>query len=169
MSWYQLRPTFELPILVSRDDAIRRLRSQYIQMNQRNLFVMNDEYGEIHVPAEEHRFWSPHLSFYVSDLQDRCKIYGRFAPRFHIWSFVWAMYLGMSFTAFFSLIFACAQWMMGTTLWGAWVFVASILAIAMLTITAQIGQQLSSDQMASLRETLTEILQQAGVIDEDGD
>lgn len=67
---------------------------------------MHGEYGELRLAAVEHRLRLPHLSFYVSERDGRTLIRGRFAPRLEVWTFVWIVYLAMSFTAFFGLVLA---------------------------------------------------------------
>ena len=69
----------------------------------------------------------------------------------------------MSFTAFFGLALAYSQWMLGESGWGLWVAALAVLAIMVLYIVANVGQQLSADQMSALRNRLDKTLQNAGV------
>jgi len=165
----QLRPTFVLTVAASRQavlDAVGQAARQSDPSEGR--FVVGEEYGEIHLPVGEHRLWSPHLSFSIgeeiesADGKRYCPIDCRFAPRHQVWSAVWAGYLAFSFTAFFSLIFGCAQQMLGHTLWGVWIAGASMLGLATLYVTAAVGQQWSSDQMEQLRQRLERSLATAG-------
>jgi hypothetical protein len=66
MGWFRLRPTFEIPVSVSRVEAIPRLRTTEQKIGKPAQFRMFGEYGELHLPPEQHRLWSPHLTFYVS-------------------------------------------------------------------------------------------------------
>ncbi len=163
MSLFQLRPTFEIPLSDNRLDAIAKLEAEFARRDKRESFLMHGEYGELHLPAVEHRLWSPHLSFYVSDREEQCLIHGRFAPRLEVWTFVWVIYLAMSFTAFFGFALAYSQWMLGESGWGLWVATIALLAVLTLYVVANIGQQLSADQMSALRNRLDKILQNAGV------
>ncbi len=163
MTLFQLRPTFEIPLSDNRSDAIAKLETQFALSSKDEHFLMHGEYGELHLPATEHRLWSPHLSFYVSERNEQCLIHGRFAPRLDVWTFVWVIYLAMSFTAFFGFALAYSQWMLGESGWGLWVASLALLAILTLYVVANIGQQLSVDQMSALRNRLEQTLQSAGV------
>lgn len=163
MSLFQLRPTFEISLLDQRLEAIAKLEKEFARIGKGDNFLMHGEYGELHLPAAEHRLWSPHLSFYVAERDHQGLIHGRFAPRLEVWTFVWVLYLAMSFTAFFGLAFAYSQWMLGEAGWGMWVAVVAIAAIMCLYAVANIGQQWSADQMADLRNRLDRILLEAGV------
>ncbi len=162
MQWLTLRPTFQVELNESRQAAIDRLRDAYKEVGQREKFLMHGEYGELHLPAEDHRFWSPHLSFYVSNDQpthtEKCIVHGRFAPRLEVWTFVWVIYLAMAFTAFFGAALAYSQWQLGQPTWGFTAVVLGLLAIAVLYVTAAVGQSWSVDQMQLLRGELDQIL-----------
>ena len=159
----RLRPTFALHLEEPRLEVMEKLRQSCEQLNQRHLFLMYGEYGELHLPAEEHRLWSPHLSFYVIQRDAASMIHARFAPRPDVWTSVWIAYLAMAFTAFFGFALGYSQWMLGETVWGLWVAIAASGVIGGLYLVASIGQQWSSDQMLALRSRLESILQTAGV------
>jgi hypothetical protein len=163
-SWFTLRPTFEVPISVSRDLAMQRLMAHYQLVNQPSRFFIHGEYGELHLPPEQHRLWSPHLTFYVSSEVGQPRIHGRFAPRLEIWTFVWVLYLAMAFTAFFSFAMAFSQWAIGEQSWWHWLGFVSAASIFLIYAIAQVGQQWSSDQMETLRNWLEDILREASLI-----
>ncbi len=159
----RLRPTFSIELEPSRQDVIDKLTAACEQLRQKQSFCMFGEYGELHVPVEQHRLWSPHLSFYVSTRGDASLIRGRFAPRLEVWTFVWIVYLAMSFSVFYGLALAYSQWMLGETAWGWWIAAGGLLVIVSLYLCASIGQQWSSDQMTDLRRRLEGVLQSAGI------
>jgi hypothetical protein len=169
MTIFKLRPTFELRLREKREPAIERLKEACARVANPDAFRMFGEYGEFHLPTSEHRLWSPHLSFYVTEVELTGEIgsdpvtlvRGRFAPRLDIWTTVWIVYLAMSITAFYGVTLAYSQWMIGESAWGWWVALGSILVIAALTITAAVGQQLSVDQMLHLRQQLEQTLSEA--------
>ena len=163
MPLLQLRPTFEIPIAEDRLQAIAKLEAEYARIKAQPDFLMHGEYGELRLASVEHRLWSPHLSFYVTERDGKTLIRGRFAPRMEVWTFVWIVYLAMSFTAFFGLLLAYSQWMLGETDWGLWVAVVAVVAIVTLYVVANIGQQWSSDQMDALRARLQGLLERADV------
>ncbi len=163
MQWLRLRPTFEIPLDASRLEAIEKLREEYEETHARSGFLMFGEYGELHLPAVEHRLWSPHLSFYVTDQGEEVLIRGRFAPRIEVWTFVWIVYLAMAFSIFFGLIIAYSQWMLHESVWGLGVAAFGLGVMTLCYVVAHIGQQLSADQMEALRRQLDCILRNADV------
>ena len=77
MQWFSLRPTFEIPIADSQQDAVRKIDQVYQQATDRKLLQVFGEYGELHLPSSEHRIWSPHLSFSVDKRSDCASIHGQ--------------------------------------------------------------------------------------------
>jgi len=163
MQWFRLRPTFEITLTQPRADVMAKIQLQYDRIGPQSAMFLHGEYGEFHLPRAEHRLWSPHLSFYVYEKEGQGLIHGRFAPRLEIWTFVWVVYLAMSFSAFFGFALAYSQWTLGSTAWGAWVSIVALIAIVALYIVAHVGQQWSSDQMATLRGRLDDFLSQSEV------
>jgi hypothetical protein len=186
MSIFKLRPTFSMELRESREVVIERLNTACRTMNAPHAFKMFGEYGEFHLPVEEHRLWSPHLSFYITehaapeDMRGNRQskqqqsggvsiVRGRFAPRLDVWTVVWIVYLLMAFTAFYGFALAYSQWMLNESAWGLWVACISLLIIGLVTGIAAVGQQLSSDQMLALRHQLEAQLRAAGVEVEESD
>ena len=168
MGWFRLRPTFEIPVSVSRVEVIERLRKAAQEVGKPARFRMFGEYGELHLPAEQHRLWSPHLTFYISQPGpgaglDESSVHGRFAPRVDVWTVVWIGYLLLLFTAFFAGALGFSQWQVGEAVWGFWVALAALVSLAAIYLVAHFGQQWSVDQMQQLRDELEAILRQAGV------
>lgn len=158
MQWFRLRPTFEIPLVVGRASASERLKAECDAFGTAELFMVHGEYGELHLPLEQHRLWSPHLSFYLVGRDQNCILHGRYAPRINVWTCVWCVYLAMAFTIFFALTLAYSQWMLGTSAWGLGLALGALLVLLILYVVAHIGQQLSADQMLALRTQLEEIL-----------
>lgn len=161
MSWFRLRPTFDLPLDQTRDVLIQKLSELQSQHPNKQLFLMFGEYGELHLPPHEHRLWSPHLSFYLNEVDHKAVVHGRFAPRVDVWTVVWIAYLVFLFSAFFGLVLGISQWTLGETAWGLWVAAGAIVLWLALVVIAHVGQQWSSDQMHHLREQLEILLKQA--------
>lgn len=158
MQWFKLRPTFQYELTNSQQHYLDKLASEARRLNQPQVFLMHGEYGELHLSADQHRLWSPHLSFYIEPNDQHATLHGRFAPRVEIWTTVWIFYLAMSFSAFFAFTLAFSQWMIGEAAWGAWVGLAAIVSIIFLYAVAHIGQQWSVDQMHDLRDRLDSLL-----------
>jgi hypothetical protein len=158
MPWFRLRPTFDIHVAATKAEMIERLTLLQSRASDRNLFLMFGEYGELHLPSSEHRLWSPHLSFYISQDTQRTTVHGRFAPRIDVWTVIWIAYLVFLFTAFFGIVLGLSQWSLGEMAWGMWVAVVASLLWLSLFVIAHVGQQWSSDQMHKLRDRLQNLL-----------
>ncbi|MEZ6097121.1 MAG: hypothetical protein R3C03_23340 [Pirellulaceae bacterium] len=159
----RLRPTFEIPVVGSRTEVMEKLLHEFNAHSKRPEFQMYGEYGELHLHKDETRLWSPHLSFYVHEHDGTSLIRGRFAPRLEVWTLVWIAYLFMAFSAFFGLVFAYSQWILGNHAWGLWVTAVAMMLLVVIYVVADVGQKWSSDQMHHLRERLDELLKRASV------
>jgi len=163
MRWFRFRPTFEIRIDENREVAIQKLQGQFKKLATKDHFLMFGEYGELHLDPAEHRLWSPHLSFYVLERENACYIHGRFPPRLDVWTSVWIAYLATLFSVFFGAIIAYVQWTLDEPMWGLIIVAVGLLVLMTLYVVANVGQQLSSDQMESLRDRLQTILRDAGI------
>ncbi len=161
MQWFTLRPTFDIQLLETRDHAVEKIDRAYRLLENKKHFLLFGEYGELHLPASEHRIWSPQLSFSVNPRGDHCFIHGRFAPRLEIWTFVWICYLTFAFTAFFGFILGLSQFMIGSNAWGTWIGVVALMLWGALVAIAHVGQQLSVDQMRTLQGQFADFLSRA--------
>jgi len=162
----RLRPTFDIDVACQRLQLMKRLAAESRRVGDRSLFGMYGEYGELHLPVSQHRLWSPHLSFYLTEAGEQTKIHGRFAPRLDVWTPVWIAYLLMAFTAFFACIFGYSQWFLGETPWGFGVAALACIVIVSLYLIAAVGQQWSGDQMHCLRDQLDGILRRVSELPE---
>ncbi len=169
MQWFRLRPTFEIPLNETKQDAVQKIAETYQQLPKEKLLQIFGDYGELHLPTDEHRIWSPHLSFSIDNRSDEhghqvgehAYIHGRFAPRFEVWTFVWICYMAFGFSAFFGFILGFSQFMIGASSWGNAIGMVALLLWGALIVIAHVGQQLSSDQMHALRDRLNELLNRA--------
>ena len=161
MQWFTLRPTFEIQLTDSQQDAVEKMDRAYKVIGDRKYFLVFGEYGELHLPPSEHRVWSPYLAFSVNPNGEHSYIHGRFAPRLEIWTFVWICYMTFAFTAFFGFILGFSQFMIGANAWGTWIGMSALLFWGTLIVVAHIGQQLSTDQMRALQQQLIEFLNSA--------
>jgi len=155
------RPTFEIHLPLERDEVDRRIRLILKQDYWKPISSSFERYTELHVPAEEVRYWSPNLSLLIDhDSGSGTRIYARFAPRQDVWTFVWVIYMALAFTAFFAIIYVYAVSLMKQSTWMSIVPILAIAGIAVLHVASRIGQQLSSDQMVKLRADCDLLLDQ---------
>lgn len=148
MSIGSLRPTFELQLPISCDSADKYIRDLLSQPEWCDNSFAFDRYAELHVPAQELRIWSPHLSLHLTPLEEGTHVFARFAPRQNVWTFVWVVYLALTFTAFFAAIFGYSLWLIQQPFWWTMLIaMVSLAGIGILHLVSRVGQGLSSDQM----------------------
>lgn len=160
---FKLRPELSIDLEDTPNGVIEKLDRVYKRPENDGLFRMYGDYGELHLPAREHRLWSPQLAFSIDEFDSGSKIRGRFSPRTDIWAVVWILYLLMLFTAFYGAALAWSQWTANSPMWGLWVLGGSLTVYASIWVTALTGQHWSADQMEFLRQQLNDVLDKAGV------
>jgi hypothetical protein len=162
---WSIRPTFQIHLSASREDAITRFEVAMLQQTPTALYLTHGEYAEFHLEDELHRLWSPHLSVYFlqGSSDTECELFGRFAPRPNIWTLVWIFYLAFFCCIFFASIFGGSQWMIGHFPWGLAIAAATMVLYLGLFLASQIGQSLCHDQMELLRSRLDDVLFIAGL------
>lgn len=157
-----MQPTFRVEIPGPLEEAIARLRRA---MAHGELGADADAAGsciDFRVPPAEHRLWSPHLSVQLSQLEggasDRVELYGRFAPRPEVWTFVMMVYFAAAFVAICGAVYGTVQAMLGSTPWALIAIPIGLGTIVALHFVSLAGQRLSADQMVALRERLDRVV-----------
>jgi hypothetical protein len=160
----QLRPTFELNLPMPVEQANRALREILSQDHWKVTSAVFDRYAELHIPKQEQRFWSPHLSLYLeaddNEAVPSTRIFGRFAPRQEVWTLVWVAYLALAFSAFFSIVYVYAVSLLKQSTWMSVVPIASLIGIAWIHLASRMGQSWSTDQMHRLRSQCDQLIKQ---------
>lgn len=156
-----MRPTFQLELPCGKEEFMPRLLEALQQSPGGENSLVFEDYIELHIPNSELRYWSPHLSLHFSGDEHRTRVFGRYAPRQDVWTFIWVVYLFFAFTAFFSVIYAYAQWVLGEFPWAAVLVPLALLGIGLLYVASDIGQRWSSDQMHRLGDQWSALLSRA--------
>lgn len=161
MTFASMRPTFEMQLPYSKEEVVRRVGLELKKPNGCRKCLLFDSYLELHIPASETRYWSPHLSLSFEGDENHTRVHGRFAPRQEVWTLVWTIYMTLAFAAFFSSVFTCAFWMMGQSTWLGSAAILALVGIGCLNLTSKIGQQWSADQMVALKTDWDTLIEQA--------
>ncbi len=156
-----MRPTFEMDLPFGRDYAIHQFEEALQQAPWKSRALCFGNYAELHVPAMETRYWSPHLSLSFEGDDQRTHVRGRIGPRQEIWTFVCILYLSLAFSAFFSLIYCVALWSLGQFTWWCIAPPAAVAGIGLLYVISHIGQSWSMDQIAFLMHECQQVFEKA--------
>ena len=151
MSLFSLRPTFETQLPHSKQAVFRRVIEELTNPGRGFVCLAFDEYAELHVLPSEVRYWSPHLTLSFEGDETQTRVVGRYEPRQEVWTFVWIIYLVLSFSAFFSSIYLFSHWVLGKTTWVGILPPLAVAGIGLIYLASYVGQQLSNDQMIALR------------------
>lgn len=155
----RLRPTFKLHVDLPREEAIQTLRRRLDESSSRDCWSGKGRWCEIHLPREEQRIWTPHLSIRLDHEEQGSSIFGRFAPRPEIWTFFIFLYVGIAFLVLFGAVLGYVQWVSDEAAWGLWAVWLGVPALLLLHGVSYLGQRLGENQMRDLKSRLDEVLE----------
>lgn len=166
----RLRPTFTIPLAVERDEAIERIRAGLDAAVPANRWIGKGRWAELHVPGDERRIWSPHLSIRIDEFdahhrsgghppETACVLFGRYAPRPEVWTGFVFFYAAVAFLALLGAIFGYVQWASGESPWGLWAVAFGVPVLLGLHVASWLGQRWSHDQMVELRDILGPVVE----------
>jgi hypothetical protein len=164
MSIPKMRPTFLLPVGLTREQTIGRLRDLVEHPDGRFAGKVVGRHVMLTVCEEDRHFWSPWLDLEVieeeieSDSGAAVTVRGRFMPHPSIWTGYVAVYFFLATFGLFAAIFTCAQWATETPPTALWAVGLTVLATAAAWWSAQVGQRLARVQMELLRDVVGEAL-----------
>jgi len=164
----RLRPTFTLRLDLPREEAIQRLRSQLATSRSRDCWRGKGRWCEIHLPQEEQKVWTPHLSLRLDHEGEGSSIFGRFAPKPEIWTFFMFLYVLVLFIILFGATFGYVQWASNEPAWGLWAVWIGIPVLGLIHLAAYLGQRLGKAQMEELKSRLDEVVEGLPVRTEEG-
>jgi hypothetical protein len=162
----KLQPTFSVRVPGTADEAVKKLRGALETAELRGAAVSAGRVIDFKIAKAEQRFWSPHLSVQVGEVDSgelpldtescpaQAELFARFSPRPEIYTMVIAIYFSTAVIMSGALIYAYVQWFMGDPAWALLAIPIGITIIAGLHLASVIGQSLSSDQMDLLRTRL---------------
>lgn len=158
-----LRPTFSIPVALSRPDAIEALRASFVARPELSgRWRGKGRWAELYVPDAERRIWSPYLSVRVDEDADGCTLFARFAPYPSVWTFFMFLYGAVATLVVFGATFGYVQWASGTDAWALWSIWFGVPVLALLHGVSWLGKRLGRFQMVRLKTDLEEALLDLG-------
>ena len=154
-----LRPTFDLPLSLPREEAAERLRAGLAAVPVlAGRWHGKGRWAELHVPSAEMRLWSPCLSMRLDDAEVGCSLHGRFGPRPEVWTFFMFLYVLIAFLTLFGSVLAYVQSASNEPAWGLWALWVGVPALGLMHGAAWVAQHRSRRQMAELLAELERVL-----------
>ncbi|HSM06389.1 MAG TPA: hypothetical protein VK858_17335 [Longimicrobiales bacterium] len=154
----RLRPSRRIHLSVSREEAIAAVRAAVDSAACRETASGTGRWCEIHLPEEEQRIWTPHLSIRADHEPEGSSLFTRFAPRTEVWTFFVFLYASIAFLTVFGGILGYVQAVSGEPAWGFWALWLGIPALLALHLVSYVGQRLAREQSAALQRRLDAIL-----------
>lgn len=154
MSNGQLRPTFSIPTDLSAGKMVERVRATVADQREDLQGQFTNDHAIISIVESKRHFWSPWLNLEVRDCEESLIVFGRFSPHPSIWTGFMFTYLALGVLIFFSSIIGMAQQVIGTSAWGYGLVPIWIVCGIGLWLTSQAGQQLATEEMQRMKETV---------------
>lgn len=154
----RMQPAFSVDVSEDAERVKERMKAALSQVDFREHVAMAGSCVDFKVDPMERRFWSPHLSVQIHPEPGGAHIHARFSPRPEIWTMFMAVYAVMGIVAFGAAIYAYVQWFLGSPPWALVVIPVCLFMIVMLHIASLIGQNLSADQMLTLRDRFDRVI-----------
>ncbi len=150
----KLKPTFSVKVPLGPDEAIGEIRRAIRSPELQGHAVSAGHCVEFMIEKDDQRFWSPHLSVQVYEVESGpgAQLFGRFAPRPEIWTMFMFVYFLAAFGMCAAGVYGYVQWILGASPWAFVLIPVGLVTIVLLHVASMVGQGLSSDQMTLLRQ-----------------
>ncbi len=148
-----MRPTFEIGLPISADDAIASMKSQ-LRDEFRGCTMAAGRCVDLYVNENDRHFWSPHLSIQVEESNRGSRLHARFGPHPEVWTLFVFFYAAVGFAALIGAGWGYAQWISGDSPRALFIVPGAAIAAGLLYGASRFGQRLGRDQMSELRTRL---------------
>jgi len=153
MSSFRLRPRFSHTIDLAVDAAQERIANSARAEADRCEVKSFPGYVSLHVLEKDSHYWSPRLSLSLEpEGESKTHVQGTYGPNTNVWSaFLYGYMLVGSVGLFSGLLGACQFWL-DMWPWGLWIFAATLLIMAAMYVSAQLGQKIGAQQTFQLHQ-----------------
>jgi hypothetical protein len=153
MSSFRLRPRFTHLIDLSVEAACERIVQGVREDADRCEVKSFPGYVSLHVLEKDSHYWSPRLNLSLEPEGDgRTRVEGTYGPNTNMWAAFLYGYLFVGSAGLFSgLLGACQCWL-NMQPWGLWIFGVTLLIMAGMYVSAQLGQKIGAQQTFLLHQ-----------------
>lgn len=176
-----LRPTFRLDLPQPPGEAIDTLQAGLAESEAPIVSQRAGRHMTLTVAPAVRHFWSPWLNLefeFAPPLGDSqtpasegnstdappagSSLHARFSPAPSLWTGFMAVYFTLATAGFLALMWAAAQWTMGSPPTLLWVTAGCFLGCGVFWWVSLVGQKLAHEQMHLLRDAVENALGHAG-------
>lgn len=155
-----IRPTYTVPLCVSREEATEQIRSRLVARDDlAGRWRGKGRWVDLFVEESERRVWSPYLSARLDEEGGRCTMFGRFAPHPEVWTFFMFLYFLTAFLVLSGATLGYVQWTSGQPAWALWTVWVGGPILGLCHAASFAGSRLGQDQMRELKATMDEVLE----------
>ena len=150
----RMRPRFSIPVALSPDQTLNRLRGHLKAGEHLCTGEVVHRHAIVTIQKDVRTFWSPVMDFEVTEADEGASLEGKFGPHPDVWTMFVAIYALEAILATAGLMYGASQWTLGqypSALWA--VALAAVLGLATYG-SAFVGQALSARQMHRLERFL---------------
>jgi len=153
VSSFGIRPHFSQTLELGPEDARARIVAEVRKEDEHFEVKSFPGFICVRIPEDERHFWSPRLNLSLESTDDgHTRVEGIYGPNANVWSLFLYGYLITGSFAIFGGSIGFAQWSLGKTSWGLWIFWAALGVALALYVLAQFGQKIGAQQTFRLHQ-----------------
>ncbi|MDP2087921.1 MAG: GTP-binding protein [Flavobacteriaceae bacterium] len=156
-----LRPRFKFLVKENHLILIEKFREIRMDVNQKYISKVVQNYILMDIPAAENRFWSPQLELRVEKMDDNTsEVSCLFGPKGIVWTFFMFLHFICAGVFFVFFVITYANWILKKAyLIPLGVCISMIILWISLYIIGRIGKKLAQSQMRELRNYLNQVFE----------
>ncbi len=163
MTTARMRPTFTVTANGEAQSSLNRVVGEFKARTDEFVVQSSRQHVIIAIGESKRHFWSPWLNLEFRDVDQRCEVFGRFAPHPTIWTAIIFSYLALSVLILFSVVFGLSQWMARESAWAFYLVPVWMVIGVGVWSTGQAGQKLAHDEMVAMKNVLDRVIQSRDV------
>ena len=156
-----IRPRFDFSVPYSTEEIIQRVQSRLDDPASTCVGKISMDHVFLDIPAEDQHFWSPQMSFYLEEDEEKegfTRIRGLFGPKPSVWTLFLFFYLAIGLLGLGFSMYGFSKWSLGDYSHTIWGLPISLILISTAYLAGKSGEKLGSDQILILKKFLKQAL-----------